>query len=171
MDPRSILGAVICAAALAACNVADPLGVPGEARDPAAASLASATPVRQITGTMVGSDAYGEACGGGAGIWLVSTGTGDVSHFGAALMVSSICLSLTDFSPIGEMPYYIRAANGDEVHGVTTGIVYTSYGFDFNAVVTGGTGRFAGATGELVFPTVPTGAGTWTSGVNGWIRY
>ncbi len=172
MRSKAILGAILCAApVLAACDASDPVDILNATGEAAAASVASAGPVRQITGSVVGSDAYGDVCGGGAGIWLISTGTGDISHFGRAVMVSSICLNLADFSTIGEMPFYLRAANGDEVHGLTTSIVYTDYGFDFNGVVTGGTGRFAGAAGELVFPTVPTGPGSWTSGVNGWIRY
>ncbi len=172
MGSKAILGAMICAAALAACDAVNPVGIPDGARDAAAAaSVAPASPVRPITGTIVGSDAYGDACGGGAGIWLISTGTGDISHFGQAVFVSTICVSLADFSPIGEMTFYIRAANGDEVHGLTTSIVYTSYGFDFNTIVTGGTGRFAGATGALLWPTIPTGPGMWTSDVQGWIRY
>jgi hypothetical protein len=57
------------------------------------------------------------------------------------------------------------------VGGVLTNVVYTSYGFDLYASITWGTGRFAGATGELVSPTTSTGTGLWSSEVEGWITY
>jgi hypothetical protein len=136
-----------------------------------AARASAQTVARAIKGHVDGSDQYGAPCGEGQGILITSTGRGTVSHFGNAVMVTTSCVNLTDFSAIGETPYSLRAANGDEVGGLLTNIVFTSYGFDLYTSVTWGTGRFAGATGEIVWPTTSNGTGIWTSEVEGWISY
>jgi hypothetical protein len=165
------------AAGLAACDRTPTSGPEQPALDGASAvagtaSRASAQSVsRAITGHVDGSDVYGAPCGDDQGILITSTGTGPVSHFGNAVMVTTSCVNLTDFSAIGETPYSLRAANGDEVGGLLTNIVFTSYGFDLYTSVTWGTGRFAGATGEIVWPTTSNGTGIWTSEVEGWISY
>jgi hypothetical protein len=124
-----------------------------------------------VTGYIDGSDEYGDACGNGLGVLITSTGTGTVSHFGKAVMVSTSCVNLSDFSSIGPTPFSLSAANGDEAGGFLTDVVFTSYGFDLYTSITWGTGRFTGATGELVFPTNSTYTGVWTSRVEGWITY
>jgi len=126
---------------------------------------------RPVTGRLDGGDDYGDVCGGGEGVTIVSTGVGTVSHFGKSLMVSTTCVKLSDFSVIGAVPFSIQAANGDQVGGFLTDFAYTDYGFDLYTSITWGTGRFEGATGELVFPTYSTGTGVWWSGVEGWITY
>jgi hypothetical protein len=133
---------------------------------------AAQDPQRPVTGSLEGSDEYGlpGSCGDGLGVSLTSTGMGQVAHFGNAVMISPVCLA-SDYSVIGDWPFTITGANGDAVGGVITGWVYTDYGFDLFATVTGGTGRFAGATGELIFPTVSDGTGVWSSTVEGWISY
>jgi hypothetical protein len=174
------VGVSLCVVgALAACGAPDATGpevadVEGSTQ---ALSLAPAEDglhlngPRPVEGYLDGSDEYGDVCGAGAGIMLTSTGVGTVSHFGKAVMVSTTCLNLSDFSVIGPVPFSIRAANGDEISGYLTDFAYTSYGFDLYTSITSGTGRFAGATGELVFPTHSTGTGIWWSGVGGWIAY
>jgi len=137
----------------------------------AAQHSSPAVVTRTIKGTIDGSDEYGDVCGEGAGITITSTGVGEVSHFGKTVMVSTMCVNTTDYSVIGEAPYTLTAANGDVVGGFLTDVQFTSYGFDLYTSVTWGTGRFEGATGELVFPTASTGTGVWTSGVEGWIAY
>jgi hypothetical protein len=126
---------------------------------------------RPVTGHLDGHDEYGlpGSCGDG-GFTLTSTAVGQVAHLGDAVMVSPVCLG-SDYSVIGEWTFTITGANGDAVSGVVTGFAYTDYGFDLYATVTGGTGRFAGATGELTFPTLSDGSGVWSSGVEGWISY
>ena len=118
---------------------------------------------RAVKGHVDGSDQYGDLCGGGQGILIVSTGTGTISHFGKAVMVSTSCVNRADFSAIGPTPFSIKAANGDEAGGFLTDFTFTSYGFDLYTSITWGTGRFEGATGELVWPTVSTGTGIWSS--------
>ncbi len=179
MNRIAVLGiAAVVAVGFAACSSPDATG-PGtaslDAQDAAAsgrAPLAATRDARRpLTGYIDGSDAYGDACGDGLGVLVTSTGTGTVSHFGNAVLVQTTCINLADFSVIGPAPYTLTAANGDTVGGVLTNVVYTSYGFDLYSSISWGTGRFAGATGELVSPTTSTGSGTWSSKVEGWISY
>jgi hypothetical protein len=81
-----------------------------------------------------------------------------------------VCVT-PEYDVIGTWPFTITAANGDAVSGVITDWAFTEYGFDLFATITGGTGRFAGATGELTFPTYSSGTGTWSEDVLGWISY
>jgi hypothetical protein len=178
MSKTASLGVALCVAAgLAACDRL-PTSAPEEpaldagvavAGTPAQAAAQSVR--RALKGHVDGSDVYGDACGEGQGVLVTSTGRGTISHFGDAVLVQITCVNLTDFSVIGPAPYTLTAANGDEVGGVLTNVVYTSYGFDLYASITWGTGRFAGATGELVSPTTSTGTGLWSSEVEGWITY
>jgi hypothetical protein len=114
-----------------------------------------------------GVDEYG-ACEGGT--LVTSSATGTMTHLGKTVMVSPVCLG-PDYLPIGPWTFTLTAANGDEVHGIITDWVFTDYGFDLFGTITGGTGRFADASGELTFPTVSTGTGHWSARVEGWIGY
>jgi hypothetical protein len=178
MNRIAVLGVTaIVAAGLVACEAPDATGpeapsVAAQVVSPTGGAPAAARSVRrELKGQIDGSDVYGDACGDGQGILITSTGRGTVTHFGNAVMVTTSCVNLTDFSAIGETPYSLRAANGDEVGGLLTSIVFTSYGFDLYTSVTWGTGRFAGATGEIVWPTTSNGTGVWTSEVEGWISF
>jgi hypothetical protein len=167
------------AVGLAACDGARPvepaaIGPLAPAMDVQASVVSLAglpAGARAVNGFIKGSDVYGAACGGGQGLLITSTGVGTVTHFGKAVMVSTTCVNMTDYSAIGDAPYTLTAANGDQVGGLLTNVVYTAYGFDMYTSITWGTGRFEGATGELVWPTNSSGTGVWTSGVEGWIIY
>ena len=174
------LGAVVCAAVgLAACDGAAPvepadIGPPAPAMDVQATVLSQAglpAGARAVNGFLKGSDVYGTCGDGGADLSITSTGVGPVTHFGKAVMVSTTCVNPSDYSVIGDVPYTLTAANGDQIGGLLTDFVYTAYGFDLYTSITWGTGRFEGATGELRWPTYSTGTGVWTSGVEGWIIY
>lgn len=172
MRTKTLVGVALLVAAGAACDARDPTGPSAMLSvDAPLESRGAVHPVRQISGTIAGTDEYGTACGEGEGIWLTSTAGGILTHLGRTTMVSTLCLSLSDYSIIGPAPYTLTAANGDEIGGMITGVVYTAYGFDMYTSVTGGTGRFEGVSGELVWPTVSDGSGIWTAGVEGWIRY
>ena len=177
MSRTAGLGVALCVAAgVAACGGASATG-PEESslgvRAPAAAAAkphaAKLNGPRAVTGHLEGSDQYGDLCGDDQGVLIVSTGTGTISHFGKAVMVSTMCVS--GYDVIGPTPFSIKAANGDEAGGFLTDFAFTSYGFDLYTSITWGTGRFEGATGALVFPTASTGTGVWSSGVEGWITY
>ncbi len=174
------VGLSLClAGAIAACEGQSPTAPEALAVDGSTQMLTVAsgstelhlTGPRPVTGRLDGSDEYGDVCGGGEGVPIVSTGVGTVSHFGKSVMVSTTCVKLSDFSVIGPTPFSIQAADGDQVGGFLTDFAYTDYGFDLYTSITWGTGRFEGATGELVFPTHSTGTGVWWSGVEGWIVY
>jgi len=179
MNRIARLGASLCVAVgVAACDASSAAGpeqLSQDGRAPSASAVGLLTATlngpRPVQGSLEGSDQYGDACGDGQGILIVSTGLGTVSHFGNAVMASTICANLTDYSVIGPAPFSIRAANGDEAGGFLTDVQFTAYGFDLYTSVTWGTGRFEGATGALVFPTVSAGTGVWSSGVEGWITY
>jgi hypothetical protein len=106
-----------------------------------------------------------------AGLTIISTGTGTVAHFGQAVMVSPSCVNLSTYDIIGPVPFSLTAASGDVVSGFLTNFAYTEYGFDMFVSIDEGTGRFEGATGELVFPTRSNFTGSWTAAVEGWISY
>ena len=125
---------------------------------------------RPLAGHVKGYDEYGSECGGPGSFQLTSYGVGQITHLGKSLMVSPVCVG-QDGNPIGTWTFTFTAANGDKVTGEVTGFTYTDYGFDLFATITGGTGRFAGATGELTFPTLSTGSGVWSSEIEGWITY
>jgi hypothetical protein len=178
MNRIAAVGVTLCVAVgVGGCGAPDSTG-PGQAPDGKVMAAPLTQPLaatsngpRPVKGQIEGSDQYGEACGEGQGVVIVSTGSGTISHFGTAVMVSTSCVNLSDFSVIGPTPFSITGANGDQVSGFLTDFVFTAYGFDLYTSITAGTGRFAGATGALVFPTVSTGSGVWSSGVEGWIAY
>jgi hypothetical protein len=171
MTRIAVLGTTLClAGGLAACDtISEP---PTNAPDMrAAASVGQTDAPQPLKGELRGSDEYGALCGGGQGIIITSTATGTVSHFGQTLMVSTSCVNWSNLTVIGDFPFSLTAANGDQAGGLITSFVFTDYGFDLHATISWGTGRFENATGELVFPTRSDNTGDWTSGVDGWIRY
>ncbi len=178
MNRIAVLGVTAAVAVgFAACDAPQATGpeaasLGAQVVSPAGGAAAAARSVRrELKGQIDGSDVYGDACGDGQGVLVTSTGRGTVSHFGNVVLVQTTCINLTDYSVIGSSPYTLTAANGDAVGGFLTNVVYTSYGFDLYSSITWGTGRFAGATGELVSPVTSAGTGVWTSGVEGWITY
>jgi len=179
MNRIAVLGIMaVVAVGFAACDSPDATGPETASLEARGAFASGRAPLaatqdarRPVTGYIDGRDEYGDACGDGQGVLITSTGTGTVSHFGNVVMVSTSCVNLSDFSSIGPTPFSLKAANGDEAGGVVTSFVYTSYGFDLYTSITWGTGRFTGATGELLFPTNSTYTGVWTSRVKGWITY
>jgi len=175
MSRIAMLSATLCVAVgLAACEGADLSGPEEASPDVLVASEPHAGPPngpRAVMGYLEGSDQYGDACGDGQGVLIISTGYGTVSHFGVTKMVSASCVSLSDWSVIGTVPFTLEAANGDKAGGFLTDFVLKPYGFDLYTEITWGTGRFEGASGELVFPTQSDGTGIWSSGVEGWITY
>lgn len=129
---------------------------------------AGADSQRPMKGSVEGHDEYG-SCGEGL-IQITSFATGTVTHLGLTEMVSPVCFT-PDYTVVGPWRFTLTAANGDEVHGLVTDFVFTDYGFDLFATITGGTGRFHHATGELTFPTVSDGSGFWSAKIEGWISY
>ena len=91
---------------------------------------------------------------------------GKATHVGAFTKVTSDVSDLTTGAVTGS--FTMTAANGDHVTGVFAGfIVFGSapgtFSWVLQATITGGSGRFSGATGEFVF--VAEGALVITDGV------
>lgn len=85
---------------------------------------------------------------------LTATATGEATHLGRFIREENAVLHLMDGTLDGSLTFV--AANGDELFvefegGFTgPGVAEGTY------AITGGTGRFAGATGEAIFKAVTT---------------
>lgn len=96
----------------------------------------------------------------GCAVQTVSDSTGTVTHLGLATMHASHCPPLAPGELYHDGRATITAANGDTL----------TYDYDFNgdppwtADFTGGTGRFAGATGHLLYTVEFTWA-PWENGL------
>jgi hypothetical protein len=93
-------------------------------------------------------------------VFVTTVGAGKATHLGKFTFVSPHLSGLLDFSIDGIQ--IITAANGDELHTTLTGnlapqIDETRHVFLVGSVdgkITGGTGRFANATGSFTFSLV-----------------
>ena len=139
------------------------------------AADSQARPIKgQVSGDVVfveGGD-YAECDAGYPGMGAEYVAYGNMAHLGKTMMVGSHCASE---SAAGSLT--LVAANRDEIHVDYTAVAPCDYlpdmtaTCDYDATVTGGTGRFEDATGELElnvyftdvssFPVWP-GEFTWT---------
>lgn len=113
-------------------------------------------------------------CDQAAGIVLVAVpGSGTATHVGAFEVEQSNCANpATGMFTNGTAT--VVAANGDEIDMTYTGHTVTASGlpvYELAYVVTGGTGRFVNAEGELTVSVVYTSPTTWVSRGSGWITY
>ena len=117
-------------------------------------------------------------CGDFPHLLNVQEGWGEATHLGRVTVRIEFCFDVTDqldgaLSPGESMPYWdgegiLTAANGDELHIAIAGAVVPSTDPEFDLEfsdpfqITGGTGRFAGASGEgvtssfVIFPGSPS---------------
>ena len=133
--------------------------------------LAGASDVRQITVpfkshffTKETSLAPDPVCGAPPRFLNVQEGSGQATHLGRFSIRITFCVDATDILDDGQLtegeslPYddgvgVFTAANGDELHITVAGAVLPSdhpdfdFEFDDPYVISGGTGRFAGASG------------------------
>jgi hypothetical protein len=159
---RKLLGALVLLAALMGFGVA------------AAAAETGGTD-RPFTGTIAGSATFSpDPTCPFTGLRTLSQASGTASHLGRVTMVSEHCTPPADAITGGHMTFV--AANGDELHMTYSGTAgpFPSLGgvivVHSHNVVVGGTGRFAGATGEAHVTALVTFAGlgvpvwpaTWT---------
>lgn len=152
-------------------------------------SLAGAVAVVELV--LLGAGATGAAQNGTHRPWTefsitpttINLSTGEVSGSGESLIVSHLGRCATDLMFTSETTANatVTASNGDEIFESLTNITY-SPGTDGNLIatedvqVTGGTGRFTGATGEgegttLLTPTSTPFVYEFTSTLQGWISY
>ena len=93
-------------------------------------------------------------------VFVTTIGEGNATHLGHFTFVSPHLSGLSDFSIAGVQ--IITAANGDELHTELSGNLHpfvdnTGHVFlvgDVQGTITGGTGRFANATGSFTFSLV-----------------
>lgn len=119
-----------------------------------AASVGSAD--RPLTGWIVGGGTAIPDAGCPVGLRTVMWGTGHLTHLGLTTMTGSHCTPAWGADIVGGVQTFV-AANGDRLEMTYTatvepfepveGAVMKGPG---DTVITGGTGRFAGATGEFI---------------------
>jgi hypothetical protein len=141
---------------------------------------ALALPIQALAGAQVplrGSDAGtwgqgGQACGTLFPVRV--NGTGTASQAGSYTYAEQECVDfgVYPFSVAGN--FAITAANGDTVVGTHTGTAALADDgvtilYDHKATVTGGTGRFAKATGQLEVTGFAYPDGTYVQNVEGTI--
>lgn len=100
-----------------------------------------------------GHDTFSAAVVGGSGSIVETSdrGSGTVTHMGSFTMVASETVDLAAMT-VTNGRFTLTAANGDTVNGTYSGTILPGLvGYLVAGPITGGTGRFAGATGEIVF--------------------
>ncbi len=165
---------VFSAVAVAACDVATPA-------EPLSAPVQSLVPVQnqpmnlhtvQVSSTGEGS--HIGWCDQAAGLVLASApGTGTATAVGRFTLAQTSCINLATGAVTGGTAT-LTGANGDQWFMTSTGHALARPGlpaFDLVYVVTGGTGRFARAEGELTIRVEYTSPTTWDASGDGWLRY
>ena len=149
---RAVTLPILLAVVLTACADPSPTlplpSAPRRSTDPAAAGDAPALAVR---GTFAGEETASPLSPTAVGVHL--TGGGVAAHLGRYSVVLDAVVQLP--SGTSAVDVVFRAANGDELWGSGTGAAApspTRPGFlsiTETGVITGGSGRFAGATGSF----------------------
>lgn len=111
----------------------------------------SAKVTKNLNGTWTGNMYITGTCGGGfPEVRILNVGKGFSTHTGASEFAGELCMNLAD--GIGMGTAVITTANGDALY---LNIALHSFGlggpdgtYEEAEAITGGTGRFAGATGE-----------------------
>ncbi len=129
---------------------------------PALAGRAIERPIREdLSGHAVGivyapnfpyeGDTFGGRCSVPSSWISTSAGTGTISHLGRVSWTTEHCFQLFagDFGTFGDPELVITAANGDQLFGTYAGVMTSDTTFAETVIITGGTGRFAGATGTI----------------------
>lgn len=171
--------------ALTACDSADTLD-PLAPEAPQAAAIAGAADqtvpprrARPFQARLSGTMHVIGVCADGAGVVALMNGSGTATHLGRfTLQGDPVCVSM------GPADWEIRstgtltAADGDEIFVSLQPAGYTPDGWELWAgEVTGGTGRFTDAAGELRQPVrlttmpAPPDPGLWVAAMDGWIAY
>jgi hypothetical protein len=119
-------------------------------------------------------DTFGERCSQPSQWISTSAGTGTISHLGRVSWRTEHCFQLFrgTFGAFGDAVLVVTSVNGDQLYGTYDGVMTGETTFVEEMIITGGTGRFAGASG------VVTEAGWFDPGTgymeitgDGWISY
>jgi hypothetical protein len=120
------------------------------------ANLAAAQTLVPFRGTFAGQTVSAEPTENPAIVFVITAGGGQATQLGAYTMVVPHLSHLNTGFAEGEQIF--TAANGDQLTAEFAGFLEpTAEGLlagDLDAVITGGTGRFQGATGSYVFQLV-----------------
>ncbi len=101
----------------------------------------------------------------------VTRGHGDLPLLGKYTLSAQEVINLATFE-VTQGSFSIIAANGDAIFGTYSGQAFgdpnnpAAFTYQVTGPITGGTGRFAGATGSITF----NGAGQFTSATTGTLR-
>lgn len=168
------LGLAVLMAGLTACDGAGPTALrdadaTGKGADPLAGHVQGPRPLK---GSVNGISMAGDPCIDPPGVLVTATGHGTVSHLGATTLVLTACVSIPDFLPLGPSGVSLTAANGDQLDGIVTAVVFGSNGFVMEVAITGGSGRFAQAGGAYAVNVVQSAPlQPWSATLEGWIDY
>ena len=127
---------------------------------PAFAGQSVERPIReQLSGYVVGieyapnfpahaGDTFGGRCSVPSQWISTMSGTGTISHLGTVSWTTEHCFQLFA-GTFSDADLVITAANGDKLYGTYDGVMTGETTYVETMVITGGTGRFAGATGTV----------------------
>lgn len=127
---------------------------------PAFAGRSVERPIREdLSGYVVGiefapnfpahaGDTFGGRCSVPSQWISTMSGTGTISHLGEVSWSTEHCYQLFT-GTFGDAELVITAANGDKLYGTYGGVMTGETTFVESMVITGGTGRFAEATGTV----------------------
>jgi hypothetical protein len=124
---------------------------------PAMAGTVVERPIREnLTGYGTGmimsptfpeGDTFGGRCSTPSQWISSSAGTGTISHLGKVTWKTEHCFQFP--GTFGDAKLVITAADGDRLYGTYQGVMTGETTFVETMVITGGTGRFVGATGTV----------------------
>jgi hypothetical protein len=93
-------------------------------------------------------DTFGGRCSRPSQWVSTSAGSGLMNHLGSVTWTLEHCFQLFD-GTFGDAEVVITAANRDRLYGTFDGIMTGETTFAETLVITGGTGRFVGASGSI----------------------
>lgn len=97
---------------------------------------------------MIDGDTFDGRCSEPSQWISTMEGTGQVSHLGKVTWTTEHCFQLFA-GTFGDAELVITAANGDKLYGTYNGVMTGETTFIETMVITGGTGRFVGASGAV----------------------
>lgn len=175
---RNVLPAVLAVATLAACESATaPSAAVDESNEAAvlSGSVSGAAVPMELEFKQVSSGdlQYIGWCDQATGVGLaVAPGTGTATHVGRFEVQQNQCVNLAT-GAVTDGASTLTAANGDEIYATYGGqfVLLEPPTLDLVYRLSGGTGRFTHAQGEMNVRVVFTSQSTWVSTGSGWIRY
>jgi hypothetical protein len=122
---------------------------------PAAALARADVPLK---GSDAGDFSLGASCGASSSVVEID-GRGNATQVGSYSYEAHECFNTSTLEYTGQ--FTMTAANGDEIHGSYAGVVYpigttSSARYLQAGTITGGTGRFSGASGTLTIDGIAT---------------